>query len=81
MTTDTDALQKRLLVAHENENAHDLVDLYTLVANQNEAAGNIDAACFYLTHAFVYALQEGAPEANPLNERLFLYGRDVRLAF
>lgn len=37
-----------------------------------------DAACFFLTQAFVYALEAGVPQADGLNFRLSEYGRETR---
>ncbi len=63
-------LDRALLQAHEDKDSAALVRLYTLAGDQAEDAGNIDAACFYLTHAFVFALEAGMPEARALNRRL-----------
>ncbi len=76
-----DALDKALLAAHAREDLAELVRLYTLAADRFEATGDTSAACFYLTHAFVFALQSGAPQADPLNQRLYRHGRDDRLRF
>ena len=69
------ALDHQLLEAHANKDAQSLVRLYTQAADQREAEGDIDAACFYLTHAFVYALEAGEPVAGALNMRLAERGR------
>ncbi len=72
----------RLLLEARDRNDHDaLVRYYTMAADEREAAQDIDAACFYLTHAFVFALESGAPEADSLNARLAAYGRAHRLDF
>ena len=68
-------LDPALLKAHEDKDNAELVRLYTLAGDQAEAAGNIDAACFYLTHAFVFALEAGLPKAKELNRRLAERGR------
>jgi hypothetical protein len=78
---DRDRLDSALLAAHERNDLKDLVRLYTLAGNQSEMAKDIDAACFYLTHAFVFALESGAPEAQILNRRLADRGRAKRLEF
>jgi hypothetical protein len=36
----------------------------------------VDAACFYLTHAYVFALSAGATEAGALHARLLAHGRE-----
>jgi len=53
-----------------------LAALYARAGDAAEAAGEIDAACFYLTHAYVFALAAGAPEAAALHARLLAYGRE-----
>ncbi|UWQ85797.1 hypothetical protein [Leisingera caerulea] len=70
-----DELDRALLQAHEDKDSAELVRLYTLAGDMAEAAGNIDAACFYLTHAFVFALEAGLPDAKELNRRLAERGR------
>lgn len=74
-------LDRRLLAAHAEGDAGALVSLYTRAGDARAAAGDIAAACFYLTHAFVFALEAGLPEAETLNRRLFEHGRAHRLTF
>lgn len=71
-------LNARLLAAHEANDLAALVKLYTCAADTREAQGDIDAMCFYLTHAFVFALELGLPEQTVLQERLWKHGREVR---
>ncbi|SDJ24435.1 hypothetical protein [Lutimaribacter saemankumensis] len=66
-------LDQRLLAAHARDDRHALIGLY---AEAGEAANDIDAACFYLTHAYIFALEAGAPEAAPLHARLKAAGRE-----
>ena len=70
------ALDERLLAAHSREDWAGLVALYTEAA---DAANDTDAACFYLTHAYVFALQTGHPDAHPINARLVAHGREAPL--
>ncbi|WP_425081561.1 hypothetical protein [Ruegeria arenilitoris] len=76
-----DELDRLLLKAHEQDDHAALIHCYTMAADEREAAQDIDAACFYLTHAFVFALESGAPEAETLNARLVAHGRAHRLEF
>jgi len=69
-------LDARLIAAHEARNWPLLVALYTQAADSSEAAGNVDAACFHLTHAYVFALQTGDPRAADLHQRLKARGRE-----
>ncbi|PXW70136.1 hypothetical protein C7964_10219 [Loktanella sp. PT4BL] len=65
-------LQDRLLDAHARDDRAALVGLYTEAA---DAAPDLDAACFYLTHAYIYALEKGDPAAEQLYRRLKAQGR------
>ena len=62
------ALDTRLLDAHARDDRQALIALYeeaAEVANREEARG------FYLTHAYVYALEAGAPQARGLRPSSF----------
>lgn len=78
---DKDELDRLLLDAHARHDHADLIRYYTMAADEREQAQDIDAACFFLTHAFVFALESGAPEADALNRRLAAHGRAHRLEF
>ena len=73
---DRAALDAALLAAHAAADQPALVGLYSRAAERAEAAGEVDAACFYLTHAYVFALATGAAEADALHGRLKAYGRE-----
>ncbi len=75
-------LNARLLAAHEADDRLALVQLYTAAADRIEAQ-DLDAACFYLTHAYVYALELGHADCLVLRARLVKHGREpaVQLAF
>lgn len=75
MDDDVDNLDRALLAAHERQDLDALAALYTKAANFSEARGNLEAACFYLTQAFVFALESGSMETSTLNARLVSYGR------
>ena len=74
-------IEAALLAAHAAEDLEKLVALYVRAADLHEAAQDADAAGFYLTHAFVYALELGLPEAKHLNRRLAEQGRADLLTF
>ena len=61
-----------LLAAHAAGDSGALAGLYARAA---EAAPDLDAACFFLTHAFVFALEAGLPEADTYEARLRAHGR------
>ena len=65
-------LDERLLEAHERDDKPALVALYSEAA---EAANSEKAQGFYLTHAYVFALDIGAAEAPALRQRLKDMGR------
>ncbi|MEM7423902.1 MAG: hypothetical protein AAF334_09905 [Pseudomonadota bacterium] len=62
--------------AHELDDKITLVRLYTRAGDMADKAGNVDQACFFLTHAYVFALETGAPSADALHARLKAHGRD-----
>ena len=66
-------LDARMIAAHEDGDQQALIRLYTQAADQ---ANDLTAACFYLTHAYVFALEAGAPEAPALHARLKAHGRE-----
>ena len=72
----TDELDTALLDAHERGDGAQLVRLYRQAADQALGAGDIQRGCFYLTHAFVFALEAGMPEAQELCLTLVKYGRE-----
>lgn len=72
-------LEAELLQAHTDNNRAALIDLYTQAADLSEASGQIDATCFFLTHAYVFALESDSPQARQLNKQLVTYGREVPL--
>ena len=69
--------QSALLAAHASGDHATLIRLYTEQANTEEARGDIDAACFYLTHAYVFALEQNHPAAADLRDRLVTQGREA----
>ncbi|QYX55442.1 hypothetical protein K1T73_10000 [Roseovarius sp. SCSIO 43702] len=68
------SLHARLIAAHDPVNKPALVKLYTEAA---DTANNLDASCFFLTHAYVFALDAGHPDAPRLYARLKAHGREA----
>ncbi len=66
-----------LEAAERAGDATTLVRIYTSEAGRLEAAGDIDAACFFLTHAYIWALEGGLQEAADLRARLVGHGREA----
>ena len=68
------SLHSRILAAHDAADLISLIGLYTQAADQ---ASDLDEACFFLTHAYVYALELGDPRAAGLHARLRSEGREA----
>lgn len=65
-------LDAALLAAHVRHDIPALVSLYTQAA---ETTKDKDAACFFLTQAYIHALEAGDPAAPALYLRLKARGR------
>ncbi len=75
--TDEKRLQHDMLQAHEHEDLKALPALYLEAAHLRESQGELDAACFFYTHAYVYALDCGdSKTADKAREKLRAFGRD-----
>ena len=74
MTGRDSDLQTRLLAAHQ---AADNAALVTLYQEAAQHAASETAEAFYLTHAYVFALEIGAPAAAEIKARLVAMGRDT----
>ena len=70
-------LDTRLLAAHEAGDSGQLVALYDEAA---DAAGTEDAERFYLTHAYVFALEVGDPRSAILRQRLVALGAEPEVS-
>ena len=66
-------LDAEVIAAHASNDTTRLVKLYTQAA---EETGDVNAACFFLTHAYVFALELGHPDAITLRARLVKHGRE-----
>jgi len=67
-------LDDAIAAAHAANDHRALARLYARAA---ESLDDLDAACFFITHAYVFALEAGAPEAGPLHARLVAEGREA----
>lgn len=68
--------QEDFLSAHAAGDLERLVDLYGRLGAARIDAGAIDAGCFYLTQAYVFALEAGDSRAERLHRRLKSHGRE-----
>lgn len=69
-------LDARLLRAHAQKDLVALVKLYRQAGTICLAQEDIDAGCFYLTQAYVFALESGRAEAAEIHAVLCGYGRE-----
>ena len=67
-------LEAAILAAHDADDRRALARLYARAADR---LNDLDAASFFLTHAYVFALEAGAPEAGTLHARLKAHGREA----
>jgi hypothetical protein len=67
-------LDAQLLAAHAAQDDAVLVGLYTQAA---DAAPDVDSECFFLTHAYIFALEQGDALAPALRARLIEQGRET----
>ncbi|MEM8592788.1 MAG: hypothetical protein AAGF13_09715 [Pseudomonadota bacterium] len=65
-------LHEELLAAHIARDGEKMVALYTTAADQ---ADDEDEEMFFLTHAYIFALEAGHPKAPALRQRLKEAGR------
>lgn len=69
-------LDDDLLAAHESGDHWRLVTLYQQAAAET---GDAEAAAFFLTHAHVFAMETGHPDAPALRQNLVAQGREEPL--
>lgn len=69
------AIDTALREAHADLAPARMARLYEAAANGEEASGRIDAACFFLTQAWIFALDASLDDAERLEARLRVHGR------
>ena len=72
-----DKLDQQLITANLANDNIKLVALYQHAADICEAEGVVDKACFFLTQAYVFALQEGSSQSRQIKEKLVAYEREI----
>jgi len=70
-----DVLEVRLLAAHAAGDLSALVMLYSEAADHAAAGHHYEKECFFLTHAWIFALEIGDLLADRLRARLAENGR------
>lgn len=71
------ALETRLLAAHDRRDGPRLARLYAEASEAAEAAEDRERAAFYLTHAWVFALESGLESADAYRQKLVSWRRVV----
>ena len=69
-------IDAELIAAHERGDGPVLARLYERAADIKGREGDVDAACFFLTQAYVFALEAGLVRSSVLRDRLALHGRE-----
>lgn len=69
-------LNAEMLAAHAAGDKLAIMRLYHQAGSQMLANGEIDAGCFYLTHAYIFALDCGSAEAAVIHQILVAHGRE-----
>jgi hypothetical protein len=76
MTPAEAALERAILAAHAAGDPDALVGLYSEAGMRAETGGDVDAACFFYTYAYVFALETGSAATGELHARLVTHGRE-----
>ncbi len=72
-------IDAELIAAHERGDGPTLAGLYEAAAGLRDEQGDVDAACFFLTQAYVFALEAGLDRSGALRDRLIANGREEKL--
>ena len=75
VTPEFSELEANILAAHRAEDKALLAKLYWDASRMFSATGDDDAEGFFLTHAWIFALDAGLPEAKQYRTRLVELGR------
>lgn len=70
-------LERELLEAHAAGDGLRTARLYAKAAAQADQSGDADRAGFFLTQAWIFALEAGDPLADELRARLVAQGRET----
>ncbi|PIB26163.1 hypothetical protein BFP76_12910 [Amylibacter kogurei] len=70
------ALNRELLAAHAAKDGAKIAHIYKQAGENALEAGQVDTACFYFTHAYVFALESNCEELGQIHAILKKYGRE-----
>ena len=77
VTAKSAELEADIVRAHDTDDRHRLCTLYLKAGELLEADGDIDAACFLFTHAYVFGLDSGnQDDCRAARAKLVMHGRD-----
>lgn len=69
-------LDAALIAAHGSRDADQIASLFALAGERASAKGEMDAACFFWTQGYIWALEAGNPIAAQLHRALKDQGRE-----
>ena len=69
-------IENEMLKAHTKNNVKELVRLYKQAGEMKQNENDEDAEAFFLTHAYVFALESGDAHAHEICNRLVSLGRE-----
>ncbi len=73
---EADPLHAAILAAHDAGDKAALTKLYRQAADRLDGVEAQDQVCFFLTQAYIFALDSGSSEAEDLRQRLVSLGRE-----
>ncbi len=71
------SFERDILDAHASGDRREIALLYAEAASRAERSGDGDRAGFFLTQAWIFALEAGDPLADELRARLVAQGRET----
>ena len=69
-------INELILTAHKLNNIGELSILYENLGMYELRRNNTDSGCFFLTNAYIYALEENLKSAEQIHKVLTKYGRE-----
>ena len=75
-STALDRLNQQVLAAHKEGDGRRLSELYARAGHRMISDGQITEGCFFLTQAYVFALEEGMDSADNIHATLVKLGHD-----
>ena len=70
------SINKNIISAHKKNDGKHLAILYKQYGLSELKRNNIDSGCFFLTQAYIFALEEGKDCATKIHSLVKSYGRE-----